>query len=235
MVSFNPKRLMVVHAHPDDETLFTGHIIAHALAQGAEVKLVTLTHGEKGQSSNPDLRPINRNSAQMAAYRTSLLSSAVAVFDGLEQQFLGVRAYLETDPSSTGIGRITNPDPLYNLTLTGSGVKAVRDELVPVLKAFRPDTVLTLSRQNSHPDHKMAFRAASKAIAALKTSRPPKHFVVVEPGQKFDLAIGSSESETLKRKAVGWYRDFVTITKDTYDYGTGAIKFSESEKLRLVK
>jgi N-acetyl-1-D-myo-inositol-2-amino-2-deoxy-alpha-D-glucopyranoside deacetylase len=235
MVSFSPKRLMVVHAHPDDETLFTGHVIAHALAQGAEVKLVTLTRGEKGQSTNPDLRPINHNSQQMAAYRTSLLASAVDVFEGLEQQFLGVRAYLETDPSSTGFGRITNPDPLYNLTLTGSGVKVVRDELIPVLKGFRPDSVLTLSKQNSHPDHKMAFKAASRAIAALRTSRPPKHYVVAEPGQKFDLSVGTTESEVLKRKAVGWYRDFVAITKETYDYGTGPIKFSEPEKLRLVK
>lgn len=235
MVSFSPKRLMVVHAHPDDETLFTGHVIAHALAQGAEVKLVTLTRGEKGQSTNPDLRPINRSSQQMAAYRTSLLASAVDVFEGLEQQFLGVRAYLETDPSSTGFGRITNPDPLYNLTLTGSGVKVVRDELIPVLKGFRPDSVLTLSKQNPHPDHKMAFKAVSRAIAALKTARPPKHYFVVEPGQKFDLAVGTSESEQVKRKAVGWYRDFVAITKETYDYGTGPIKFSEPEKLRLVK
>ena len=234
MVSFNPQRLMVVHAHPDDESLFTGHIIAEALAKGAEVKLVTLTRGERGQSQNPLLRPLSKDPKQMAEYRSNLLRNALEVFSGLKHQFFGTRSYLETDPESTGLGRITSPDPLYNLTLTGSGVKVVRDELVPVLKNFRPDVVVTLSGKNPHPDHKMAFKAARDAIKALKANKPPRHWVVVEPGQKYDAQVGSSQTEPVKRKAVAAYHDFVIITGATYDYGTGEIKFSEPEKLRLV-
>ena len=133
-----------------------------------------------------------------------------------------------------GFGRITSPDPLYNLTLTGSGVKVVRDELIPVLKKFRPDSVVTLSGRNSHSDHKLSFRAVRSAIRALKASKPPRHWVVVEPGHKHDVKVGSGETEAQKRKAIAAYSDFVTIKPATYDYGTGDIKFSDPEKLRLV-
>ena len=234
MVSFSPQRLMVVHAHPDDESLFTGHIIADALAKGAEVKLVTLTRGERGQSRNPALRPLVRDMEQMADYRSNLLRTAIEAFPGLEHQFFGTRAYLETDQDSTGFGRVSNPDPLYNLTLTGSGVKVVRDEFVPVLKKFRPDAVVTLSAKNPNSDHRMAFKAVRSAIKALKASKPPKHWVVVEPGQKYEAQVGSSQTEPQKHKAVSAYSDFVTIKATTFDYGTGDIKFSEPEKLRLV-
>ena len=38
--SFKPKRLLLVHAHPDDESLFTGHVIAKAIKDGAEVMVL---------------------------------------------------------------------------------------------------------------------------------------------------------------------------------------------------
>lgn len=225
---------MVVHAHPDDESLFTGHIIAEALARGAEVKLITLTRGEVGQSQNPLLRPISQDPDQMAAYRSNLLRNALEAFPGLQHEFFGTRAYRETNQDSVGLKRILNPDPLYNLTLTGSGVKVVGDELISVLKRFRPGAVVTLSSKNPHSDHRMAEKAVRKAIKALKAAKPPKHYVVVEPGQKHDVAVGSSQTQAQKRQAILSYQDFVTISADTYDYGTGPIKFSDPEKLRLV-
>lgn len=44
----NP-RLLFVHAHPDDETLTTGATIAHYVARGAQVQVVTCTLGEEGE------------------------------------------------------------------------------------------------------------------------------------------------------------------------------------------
>ena len=52
--TFNPKRLLVVHAHPDDESLFTGHVIAEAVAAKAEVMVLTLTRGERGRMKLED-------------------------------------------------------------------------------------------------------------------------------------------------------------------------------------
>ena len=65
--TFTPKRLLVVHAHPDDESLFTGHIIAKAVADGAEVMVLTLTRGERGRMKLEELKGIEGNLAAAGA------------------------------------------------------------------------------------------------------------------------------------------------------------------------
>lgn len=227
--------MMVIHAHPDDETIFTGHTIAHALRLDANVKLVTLTRGQRGHCQNPKLRILNGNENEMANYRSAALLDAVASFEGLEQTFFGTRNYLETNQDSTGLGKLFDRDPLYPLTLTGSGKTVVAEELVPVLKSFRPDAVVTLSPKNPNTDHKMAYKAVRKAIRMLKTSRPPKHYVVLERGDSGEIAIGDEYTAKAKKSAMQSYADFVTLTDQTFDYGTGPIQFKEKETLRLVR
>ena len=51
MQSQETPRLLFVHAHPDDETLTTGGTIAHYVARGADVRVVTCTLGEEGEMS----------------------------------------------------------------------------------------------------------------------------------------------------------------------------------------
>jgi N-acetyl-1-D-myo-inositol-2-amino-2-deoxy-alpha-D-glucopyranoside deacetylase len=50
-----PRRLLLVHAHPDDETIGTGATMARYAAQGAAVTLVTCTLGEEGEVLVPEL------------------------------------------------------------------------------------------------------------------------------------------------------------------------------------
>ena len=63
--TFNPKRLLVVHAHPDDESLFTGHVIADAVAAKAEVMVLTLTRGERGRMKLEELKSLEGNLPSM--------------------------------------------------------------------------------------------------------------------------------------------------------------------------
>ncbi len=49
LVRMETPRLLFVHAHPDDETLTTGATIAHYVARGAQVQVVTCTLGEEGE------------------------------------------------------------------------------------------------------------------------------------------------------------------------------------------
>ena len=56
--TLNAKRILLVHAHPDDESLFTGHLIAERLAAGAEVMLLTLTRGERGRVKLEEIKSI---------------------------------------------------------------------------------------------------------------------------------------------------------------------------------
>ena len=43
------KRLLLVHAHPDDETINNGVTMAKYAKDGAQVTLVTCTRGEEGE------------------------------------------------------------------------------------------------------------------------------------------------------------------------------------------
>ncbi len=49
------RRLLLVHAHPDDESIGTGATMAKYAAEGAEVTLVTCTLGELGEIIPPEL------------------------------------------------------------------------------------------------------------------------------------------------------------------------------------
>src|SRR5947209_13155758 len=50
-----PRRMLLVHAHPDDETIGTGATMAKYAADNALVTLVTCTLGEEGEILVPDL------------------------------------------------------------------------------------------------------------------------------------------------------------------------------------
>src|SRR5437879_666176 len=49
--------LLLVHAHPDDESFSTGGLIARSIAEGRRVDLVTCTGGEEGEIHDPDRDP----------------------------------------------------------------------------------------------------------------------------------------------------------------------------------
>ena len=49
------RRLLLVHAHPDDESIYTGATMARYAAEGAQVTLVTCTLGELGEIIPPSL------------------------------------------------------------------------------------------------------------------------------------------------------------------------------------
>ena len=47
--------LLLVHAHPDDEAMGTGGLIATSVDAGRRVDLVTCTDGEEGEIHDPTL------------------------------------------------------------------------------------------------------------------------------------------------------------------------------------
>ena len=54
----SPRRILLVHAHPDDETITSGATMARYVAEGAHVTLVTCTLGEEGEVLVPELAHI---------------------------------------------------------------------------------------------------------------------------------------------------------------------------------
>lgn len=88
--------LLAVHAHPDDETLSTGALLAAWATAGLPVTVVTATRGERGEVIPPELAHLEGDGRALAAHRSSELATALAA--------LGVsdHAFLDALPCSSG-------------------------------------------------------------------------------------------------------------------------------------
>src|SRR5215467_2165032 len=83
------RRILFVHAHPDDETVGTGATMAHYAAAGAHVTLVTCTLGEEGEIHVPAYAQLEAASAdQLGGYRIAELEVACAALGVTDHRFL---------------------------------------------------------------------------------------------------------------------------------------------------
>jgi len=69
-----PRRLLLVHAHPDDESISCGATMAKYAAEGALVTLVTCTLVRRGRSSSPSSRTSRRTRTTPSALGASTSS-----------------------------------------------------------------------------------------------------------------------------------------------------------------
>src|SRR3954447_11119195 len=83
-------RLLLVHAHPDDETIGTGATMAKYAAEGALVTLVTCTLGEEGEILEPGLEHLaaDRDDA-LGQHRIGELAAACEAMGVRDHRFLG--------------------------------------------------------------------------------------------------------------------------------------------------
>ncbi|MEY2946219.1 MAG: hypothetical protein RL243_996 [Actinomycetota bacterium] len=238
--TFNPKRVLLVHAHPDDESLFTGHVIAERLAAGAEVYVLTLTRGERGKVKLADLKPLEGQSKQMGAFRTAELMTALAAYDtesaSVQHSFAGTRAYLDSGMRINALGRPTRKRVLDEMSLVAVATPVIADDIVAVMKSFRPDAVITYNRKGGfgHPDHKKAYEATTMAIRKYsKDHRAPQFWTIAEPGEHSDVKIGGPETAPVKKAALSAHASQVLVMEDSYALVAGKeIRYDAPEKLR---
>src|SRR5690606_23362027 len=81
------EHVLLVHAHPDDETISTGGTIATLLDAGARVTLLTCTRGERGEGVPPELQHLSGDA--LGAYRERELASAMRVLGLADHRILG--------------------------------------------------------------------------------------------------------------------------------------------------
>ncbi|HEX4254222.1 MAG TPA: PIG-L family deacetylase, partial [Streptosporangiaceae bacterium] len=90
MTSSPGRRLLLVHAHPDDESIGTGATMARYAAEGAQVTLVTCTLGEGGEIIPPELANLAAgHDDQLGGYRIGELDRACAALGVTDHRFLG--------------------------------------------------------------------------------------------------------------------------------------------------
>ncbi|HEX6528124.1 MAG TPA: PIG-L family deacetylase, partial [Streptosporangiaceae bacterium] len=84
------RRLLLVHAHPDDESIGTGATMAKYAAQGARVTLVTCTLGELGEIIPAGLAHLAADrDDRLGEYRIGELDAACAALGVTDHRFLG--------------------------------------------------------------------------------------------------------------------------------------------------
>ncbi len=236
--SFLPQRLLIVHAHPDDESLFTGHVIADRLAAKAEVMVFTLTRGERGKVKLEELKSLEGNLSAMGAFRSGELREALAAFGDVKHAFAGTRAYLDSGMRLNPFGKPAKPRKLDEMALSAASTSVIADDILRVIKDFKPDAVLTYNRKGGfgHPDHKMAHEATAMAVRQYtkqRNGRGPAFWVIAEPGERFDVQIGNESSAVIKKAALEAHSSQVSVGAETYSVVAGKeFRYDRTERLR---
>lgn len=237
-VSFNPKKVLLVHAHPDDESLFTGHVIADRVSSGASVMVLSLTRGERGKVKLEDLKSLEGNLSAMGAFRSNELRNALAQFGPVQHKFAGTRAYLDSGMRINAFGKPVKRRRTDEMALSSVSTAVISDDIYQTLLQFRPDAVITYNRKGGfgHPDHKKAHEATAMALrryARSYRSRSPQFWTIAEPGERFDVEIGNEKTARMKKAALEQHASQVSVGSETYYLVPGReFRYDAKERLR---
>lgn len=143
------RRLLVVVAHPDDESFGCGSVIADAVAGGAQVVVCCATRGEAGEVP-PDC---DLGGGTLGELRERELRDAAAV--------LGVDEVVVLDFVDSDMHGEAGP-----ATLVGAPLAAVVDAVAEVVARVDPDVVVTLDAGggDGHRDHVRIAEATTEAV-----------------------------------------------------------------------
>src|SRR5215469_11213903 len=191
------RRMLLVHAHPDDESIGTGATMAKYAAEGAVVTLVTCTLGELGEVIPPELAHLAWDAGGgLGQHRIAELAAACAALGVKDHRFLsGAGRWRD----SGMMGTASNEWP-------GSFWQADLDEaaraLLAVITEVRPQVLVTYDDNGfyGHPDHIQAHRVAWRAfemadglVSKFYATAVPKSVLAEAMALMEDSTAGNSE------------------------------------------
>jgi N-acetyl-1-D-myo-inositol-2-amino-2-deoxy-alpha-D-glucopyranoside deacetylase len=227
-------RLLLVHAHPDDESLWTGGTIARYAAAGVQVTLVTCTLGEEGEVIPESLRSLAADEAdQLGGYRIGELRAACAALGVSDHRWLGGVGRWR-DSGMAGVAANGHPRAFANNDLAEQA-----GALAEVIADVRPQVVVTYGPDGGygHPDHIRAHevtmaacdsvdrvffavtsrRATDEGVAEL-AALADLPFRLPEPGELpvtddtlIDTVIDTSEVLSVKMRAMAAHPTQITV------------------------
>ncbi|HJU97450.1 MAG TPA: N-acetyl-1-D-myo-inositol-2-amino-2-deoxy-alpha-D-glucopyranoside deacetylase [Jiangellaceae bacterium] len=171
------RRLLLVHAHPDDETIANGATMARYASEGALVTLVTCTLGEEGEVLVPDLEHLAAHRDDgLGQHRIGELAAAMAELGVTDHRFLGGPGrYRDTGMGWTETGLATAPADVRADAFWLADMREAADHLVEIIREVRPQVLITYDDFGGygHPDHVQAHRVATyaSALAAVPSYR----------------------------------------------------------------
>ncbi len=190
--------VLLVHAHPDDETISTGALIAELVARGIRVSLLTATRGERGEVVAGPLSGLEGTAALTTA-REAELRRATAALGIAEQFWLGEsparasgrapRRYLDSGMTWIRPGLAGPAGDVDAGALAIAPLHEATADVAALIAVLRPNLVIGYDSGGGygHPDH---VRMHDAALAACRSTGTPFAEILHEPaadGEWFDL------------------------------------------------
>ena len=160
-------RLLLVHAHPDDETINNGVTMAMYAAKGYKVTLVTCTRGEEGEVLVPELEHLaSSREDKLGPHREIELRDAMAALGITDHRFLGAPDKKWRDSGMMGSEPNNRKDNFWN-----ADVDEAAQTLVAVILEVKPHVMVTYDDIGGygHPDHIQAHRVAMRAAELARS------------------------------------------------------------------
>jgi N-acetyl-1-D-myo-inositol-2-amino-2-deoxy-alpha-D-glucopyranoside deacetylase len=164
--------MLLVHAHPDDETINNGATMAMSAALGAQVTLVVCTRGEEGEVLVPGLSHLaSTERDQLGAHREIELAAAMKELGITDFRFLGNGVTKFRDSGMMGSEPNNRSDVFWQADLDFAA-----KFLVEIIEEVRPHVLITYDENGGygHPDHIQAHRVAMRAADLTQKWKIPK-------------------------------------------------------------
>jgi len=171
--------VMAVHAHPDDETLWTGLALAKARRLGHDVAVVTCTLGEEGEvigekyQALVDAQQYEQGTGMLGGYRIAELQRALSALGVQHGPNLLGGCGAWRDSGMEGSESIRHPRAFAR---KGEAAQDLLDsqveQLIQQIQRIRPEVILTYAADGGygHPDHKQAHRIVHEAVRRLSSA-----------------------------------------------------------------
>jgi N-acetyl-1-D-myo-inositol-2-amino-2-deoxy-alpha-D-glucopyranoside deacetylase len=181
------QRMLLVHAHPDDESIGQGATMASYVARGTQVTLVTCTLGEEGEVLVPELAHLASDKDDtLGQHRITELANAMKELGVSDHRFLGGpgrfrdSGMIWSEEGHAAVGEDVKEGTFWRADLLEASAL-----LVEIIREVRPQVLVTYDQFGNygHPDHIQAHRVATYAtsLAAVPSYRP-------ELGEAWDVA-----------------------------------------------
>ena len=164
--SYSGYRILLVHAHPDDETINNGATMALYAALGAQVTLITCTRGEEGEVLTPELTHLaSSETDSLGEHREIELANAMKALGVTDFRFLAEGEGKYRDSGMMGTEPNNRADVFWQADL-----EEASDYLVKVIDEVKPHILITYDEIGGygHPDHIQAHRVAMRASEKSK-------------------------------------------------------------------
>ncbi|MEI6216990.1 MAG: N-acetyl-1-D-myo-inositol-2-amino-2-deoxy-alpha-D-glucopyranoside deacetylase [Actinomycetes bacterium] len=155
------RRLLLVHAHPDDETINNGATMAKYASEGGKVTLVTCTRGEEGEVLVTELAALaSTHDDQLGEHRVVELAEAMSILGVSDHRFLGQPERKWRDSGMMGTEPNNRSDVFWQANLDEAA-----SYLVTLIREEKPQVLVTYDEFGGygHPDHIQAHRVAMRA------------------------------------------------------------------------